>query len=98
MLRDMEDPEGNAIGATEGVVGHAKDLPSDDEAWIVRYFVVDTGGWLSTAMDSPPLFTPHPLDRHRESSLYEHYGRRSYWADDLKRETEMSRIEDSRPT
>ncbi len=39
MLRSMEDLEDYAIGATDGVVGHVKDLYLDDEAWIVRCFV-----------------------------------------------------------
>lgn len=47
MLRSMENLKGYAIGATDGAVGHLKDLHFDDEAWIVRYFVVDPTGWLS---------------------------------------------------
>jgi hypothetical protein len=47
MLRSVEDLESYAMGATDGVVGNVKDLYFDDEAWVVRYFVVDTGGWLS---------------------------------------------------
>lgn len=47
MLRSMEDFEGYAIAATAGVLGQVRNLHFDDEAWIIRYFVVDTGGWLS---------------------------------------------------
>ena len=47
MLRSIKDIEGYAIGAADGVIGHVKDLYFDDEAWTVRYFVVDAGGWLS---------------------------------------------------
>ncbi len=47
MLRSMKDLEGYVIGASDGLVGHVKDFYFDDSAWIVRYFVVDTGGWLS---------------------------------------------------
>jgi sporulation protein YlmC with PRC-barrel domain len=59
MLRSMEDLEGYAIGATDGVVGHVKDLYFDDEAWVVRYFVVDTGGWLSDRKVLISLFAVH---------------------------------------
>jgi len=40
--------EGYAVGATDGVIGHVKDFYFDDEAWVIRYLVVDTGGWLSS--------------------------------------------------
>lgn len=42
--------------------------------------------------DSPLFSHPAPLDRQQETDLHEHYGHRGYWADDLKRETEISRI------
>ncbi|MEP7303296.1 MAG: PRC-barrel domain-containing protein [Caldimonas sp.] len=48
MLRSAKDLEGFAVGATDGVIGHVKDLNFDDEAWVVRYLVVDAGGWLSS--------------------------------------------------
>jgi hypothetical protein len=47
MLRDLKELHDYAIGATDGVIGHVKDLLLDDQAWVVRYLVVDTGGWLS---------------------------------------------------
>lgn len=34
--------------AIDGAIGVVKDLYFDDEAWAVRYFVVDTGSWLSS--------------------------------------------------
>jgi hypothetical protein len=43
MLRDMKDMEGFAIGATDGTIGQVKDFYFDDEAWVIRYFVVETG-------------------------------------------------------
>lgn len=48
MLINVEDLEGYAVAATDGVIGHVKDLYFDDEGWTVRYFVVDAGGWLSS--------------------------------------------------
>jgi hypothetical protein len=48
MLRSMKDLEDYAIRATDGVIGHLKDFYFDDEAWVVRYFIVDTGSWLSS--------------------------------------------------
>ena len=50
MLRSMKDLENYAIRATDGDIGHVKDFYFDDEAWVIRYFVVDTGAWLSSRM------------------------------------------------
>ncbi|MEO7106169.1 MAG: PRC-barrel domain-containing protein [Rhodoferax sp.] len=47
MLRNLKELHDYAIGATDGEVGHVKDVYFDDQAWVVRYLVVDTGGWLS---------------------------------------------------
>jgi hypothetical protein len=47
MLLSMNDLEGYAIGATDGTVGHVNDFLFDDDAWVIRYFVVKTGTWLS---------------------------------------------------
>lgn len=47
MLREINDIYGNSLVATDGKIGHVKDFYFDDESWIVRYLVVDTGSWLS---------------------------------------------------
>jgi hypothetical protein len=43
MLRSMKDMEDYTIGATDGVIGRVKDYYFDDESWVIRYLVVDTG-------------------------------------------------------
>lgn len=48
MLRSMKDLEDYTIGATDGTIGHVKDFYFDDEVWVIRYLVVDTGSWLSS--------------------------------------------------
>ncbi|MCJ7593033.1 MAG: PRC-barrel domain-containing protein, partial [Woeseiaceae bacterium] len=48
MLRTINDLEDYAIRATDGNIGQVKDVYFDDEAWVVRYLVVDTGSWLSS--------------------------------------------------
>ena len=48
MMRSAKDMEGFAVGATDGVIGHVKDFYLDDEKWVIRYLIVDTGGWLSS--------------------------------------------------
>jgi hypothetical protein len=48
MLRRMKDMEGYSISATDGIIGLVKDYYFDDEAWVIRYLVVETGAWLSS--------------------------------------------------
>lgn len=48
MLRNLNDLRGSAIQAADGAIGHVRDFYIDDEAWIIRYLVVDTGHWLSS--------------------------------------------------
>lgn len=48
MLRNLQDLEDYAIRATDGDIGHVKDFYIDDQAWVIRYFVVETGSWLSS--------------------------------------------------
>ena len=48
MLRSAKEMEGYTVGATDGVIGDVKDFYLDDEKWVIRYLVVDAGGWLSS--------------------------------------------------
>jgi hypothetical protein len=61
MLRSMKDLEGYAIRATDGTLGHVTDFYFDDEAWVIRYLVVDTGSWLSSRkVLISPIAISHP--------------------------------------
>ena len=46
MLRSIKDLEDFAAEATDGPIGHVKDFYFDDEAWTIRFLVVETGAWL----------------------------------------------------
>jgi hypothetical protein len=46
MLRSVRELRGAALVATDGPIGDVHDIYFDDEKWIVRYYVVDTGKWL----------------------------------------------------
>jgi hypothetical protein len=46
MLRNVRSLEGLAIGATDGPFGEVKNFYFDDQAWVIRYLVVDTSVWL----------------------------------------------------
>ena len=36
---------GFGIEATDGALGHARDFYFDDEAWVIRYLVINTSNW-----------------------------------------------------
>jgi uncharacterized protein YrrD len=46
MLRNATDIIGRRLAATDGELGSINDLYFDDAAWVIRYLVIDTGGWL----------------------------------------------------
>jgi uncharacterized protein YrrD len=48
MLRTLKELQGYALRATDGDVGTVKDFYFDDDRWVVRYLVVETGTWLSS--------------------------------------------------
>jgi hypothetical protein len=61
MLRNLKEIKGFKIqpaNREEGNIGKVKDIYFDDENWKLRYFVADTGGWL-TGRDV--LITPHAV-------------------------------------
>jgi hypothetical protein len=60
MLRSVKSLEGVAIGATDGEIGKVKDFYFDDQAWVVRYLVVDTSAWLA---GRKVLVSPYSLSR-----------------------------------
>lgn len=46
MAQTVKALRGDMIMAADGRIGLVDDVYFDDERWGVRYFVVDTGGWL----------------------------------------------------
>jgi len=61
MLRNLNDLENYKISATDGEIGKVTDFYFEDDAWVVRYFVVDTGTWLSSRkVLISPISVQHP--------------------------------------
>lgn len=48
MLRNLKALKGFAIHAIDGDIGTVKDFYFDDEKWVVRYLIIETGTWLSS--------------------------------------------------
>ncbi|HEX6071518.1 MAG TPA: PRC-barrel domain-containing protein [Sphingomicrobium sp.] len=46
MLHDVKELHDFTVGATDGEIGEVKDVYFDDERWVLRYMVVEAGGWL----------------------------------------------------
>lgn len=60
MLRNTQELKSYSIGATDGEVGNVADLYFDDQSWVVRYLVVDTGTWLTSRK---VLISPYALQK-----------------------------------
>lgn len=58
-LRSSKDVSGHKIQATNESIGDVDDFIIDDENWAIRYFVVNTGTWLS---DRKVLISPQWID------------------------------------
>ena len=46
MVRLLSTLAKMSIRAVDGDIGHVRDFYFDDERWVIRYVVVDTGSWL----------------------------------------------------
>ncbi|MDF1544958.1 MAG: PRC-barrel domain-containing protein [bacterium] len=106
--QSCRDLIGSLVQATDGRAGVVDDLLLDDNCWLIRYVILDTGKWfpgrkviLSTLWlkyaneDDPTLFMDLPLEaikngpefdpaitisRELEGDIFDHYGRKPYWA------------------
>jgi hypothetical protein len=47
MPTNIKDFYGTKLTALDGDIGHVTDFYFDDQAWVIRYVVADTGSWLS---------------------------------------------------
>jgi uncharacterized protein YrrD len=45
-VHSMRDTQGYTIEATDDNIGHVDDFFVDDQDWMVRYLLIDTGNWL----------------------------------------------------
>lgn len=47
MLYNSKNLYGYKLSASDGEIGQVKDFYFDDQSWLVRYVVADTGTWLT---------------------------------------------------
>jgi hypothetical protein len=70
MLWNSSAIKGYAIKANDGRIGTVSDLLFDDQSWLIRWMVVDTGTWLSDRkLLLPTLVLGHPDEQAREFSV-----------------------------
>ena len=60
MLYSAKKLKSFSLGATDGDIGSVEEIYFDDDAWTIRYFVVDTGKWLS---GRKVLVSPYSLEK-----------------------------------
>ena len=56
---------GCVLSASDGVIGHVKDIYFDDQKWVVRYLVADTGTWLSERL---VLLSPNAFGKFQQKN------------------------------
>lgn len=58
MLRRTSEIKGYTLGARDGEIGRTRDFYFDDQSWVARYLVADTGQWLAWRQ---VLISPHAV-------------------------------------
>lgn len=64
MLRSIKELYGKRLGTSDGDVGHVKDFYFDDQEWVIRYVILETGTWLlrRLVLISPGAFSNFPQE------------------------------------
>jgi uncharacterized protein YrrD len=60
MLQNIKEFYGRKLVGLDGDIGHVKDVYFDDQCWVTRYFVADTGSWLAERL---VLLSPHAFSK-----------------------------------
>ena len=79
MLHALSSLPKLSLRALDGEIGSVKDSYFDDQRWVLRYIVVDTGGWLPgrEVLISPYSVSGIDWEREREpyfERVLEHLG------------------------
>ena len=56
MLLNTKELMGHKLAALDGDIGRVQDFYFDDQTWVIRYLVADTGSWLTGRL---VLISPH---------------------------------------
>lgn len=59
MLLSTKELDGYGIAASDGDIGHVREVYFDDDRWVIRHIVAATGGWFS---GRDVLLSPHSVD------------------------------------
>lgn len=72
MLHRAKEIQGYPLRARDGEIGKVKEFYFDDQHWVVRYLVVDTGGWLAGRR---VLISPHAVSGEIKDAIPIHLTR-----------------------
>lgn len=61
MYQKTKQLYGKKLSASDGLIGHVRDFYFDDQTWMIRYLVADTGSWLPSRQ---VLLSPHAFWNH----------------------------------
>jgi uncharacterized protein YrrD len=60
MLYSVRQLDGKTLAASDGEIGHAREVYLDDQRWVIRHVVAQTGVWL---FGRKVLISPHSIVR-----------------------------------
>jgi hypothetical protein len=64
MIRRVKELQGYTLGAVDGEIGRVKHFYFDDNSWVIRYLVADTGSWIPLRK---VLISPHAFRQTDDS-------------------------------
>jgi len=64
MLIQANELSGYKLQAVDGEIGHVKEFYFEDNSWVIRYLVAETGNWLA---DRGVLISPYALDAPKQT-------------------------------
>lgn len=70
MFKSIKQLTGRQLQATDGSIGKTHDFLFDDERWVVRYLVADTGSWLTGRQ---VLISPYLLGHSDSPTANDHF-------------------------
>jgi uncharacterized protein YrrD len=69
MLRSVKVIENYSCQAFDGDIGHVEDIYFDDEDWVIRYLIVNTGTWLAHKVLISPMAIGEPIWQEQVLSI-----------------------------
>lgn len=68
-VRSTEEIIGYRVQASDGEIGHIKDIIGEDDSWTIQYFIIDTRKWLTGELALVPFSWIEKISWH-DKTIY----------------------------